>query len=866
MRRNYRNLFMVGVMAFATCLTSCKKDEGPTLDITVNDSEELAEEIRSTSATFTLKTSDVDSVAYYVEKGAVSESDYDATVLYATAREEGRVVPVVDGDNKIAVYSLEGNTEYTAFFVYAKDGKFVMKSKVFTTPAYDRLITVVESAKDGWKFHFNVPDSMYYMYAFTMTEWYNSSKTYGHTDITFLMDGKMLKGPQTVEIHNGDYWNENYDPEWDSPWYIHPGSAYTLLMAECDADGNILYEVNEDFVNDDPWMPWAPATRAGTATAPRMGEYTEEPNYDEAEYATGKFARQFLLAALEMVDSKINVELTGKTERRIKVRCTTEDDVQYVVAPMMKSQYNEFVGLVGKEAVASTLLEYYRSEAQMGTQDFEFDENYMWIELDSTYVISVVGIYEEDGSVLSYDSIHVTLTKSTLPAAEVTITGIENAETPNLVWFNVKSEKQNVVSAKHIANYTKEVQKMINDGYTYEDLINQYGEYLSQEDVNAINSAEGLTLSIYSFEDMESTLLIGAFNEEEGLTAYAGVSRSAEMPALEPVNSTLFDDLKGDWNATIVQQKSEQVWYEAEDGNWYAIDSIYYDTLYTSISLGTSFDNAPATFDASHEYYANVYDSHFNNAIENGASEAEAAAYATEMVANQFNEYKAMVAKYENKYKGQNYILGTGFDAAHEYASPWDLFCATNYTAYDVEELFYAYGPKLFFQVQQDGSLQLLGDANIMSLPPVSAWGGAEFVVVGNNPADINNPYNGAFPVEISDDKNTLVIKGVDNGGQMCYPAIGYWNWGWLFYSVSTCEDIVLTRAEGNDNEGDVVTRAAKLDLNKVADVRNCNNRIKRIALPEVGMPKAKTVEMNYVPVLEKLQEKFNKYNERMSK
>ena len=97
---------------------------------------------------------------------------------------------------------------------------------------------------------------------------------------------------------------------------------------------------------------------------------------------------------------------------------------------------------------------------------------------------------------------------------------------------------------------------------------------------------------------------------------------------------------------------------------------------------------------------------------------------------------------------------------------------------------------------------------------------------LGNNPADINNPYNGAFPVEISDDKNTLVIKGVDNGGQMCYPAIGYWNWGWLFYSVSTCQDIVLTRAEGNESEGAEVTRAAKLDLNKVADVRNCNNRI----------------------------------------
>lgn len=868
MRRNYRNLFMVGVMAFATCLTSCKKDEGPTVDITVNGSEELAEEIRSTSASFTLKTSGVDSVAYYVELGAASESDFDATVLYANAKEEGRVVPVADGKNTITVYSLEGNTEYTVFIVYAKDGKFVMKSKVFTTSAYERIITVVESAKDGWKFHINVPDTTYFMYAFTMTEWYNSARIqFGHSDIGFLMDGKMLKGPQTIEIHNGDYWVDE-PTEWDSPWYIHPGSAYTLLVAECDAEGNLLYEINENFAGDDPWGggwgPLAPATREGTTTAPRMGDYTEEPNYDDPEYATGLYARQHLLAALDIVDSKINVELTGKTERRIKVRCTTEDDVQYIVAPMMESVYNEFVGLVGEEAVASTLLEYYGSEVQMGTQDFEFDENYMWIELDSTYVISVVGVYAEDASVISYDSLHVTLTKSTLPAAEVTITGVENAETPNLAWFNIKSEKKNVYAAKHIANYTKEVQKMINDGNTYEDLINSYGEYLSEEDIKAINSDEGLTLSIYSMDDMESTLLIGAFNEEEGMTAYTGVSRSAEMPALEPVNSTLFEDLKGDWTATIVEQKSESNWVEV-DGSWFVVDTVYYDTLRTTITLGESFDKAPATFDASHEYYANVYDSHYYNALEKGATEAEAAEYAQAMVAEQFAEYKEKVAKYEAKYKGQNYILGQGFDAAHEYASPWDLFCAPNYTAYDVEELFYAYGPKLFFQVQQDGSLQLLGDANIMTLAPVSAWGGAEFVVVGYNPADYNSPYNGAFPVEVSEDKNTLVIKGVDNGGQMCYPAIGYWQWGWLNFSFRSCEDIVLTRGAVADEEnGEVVARVAA--KNDVANASSKNNRIKRTALPEVGMPKVKTVEMNYIPVVEKIQEKFNKLNERMSK
>ena len=861
MRRNYRNLFMVGVMAFATCLTSCKKDEGPTLDITVNGSEELAEEIRSTSATFTLKTSDVDSVAYYVEKGAVSESDYDATVLYATAREEGRVVPVVDGDNKIAVYSLEGNTEYTAFFVYAKDGKFVMKSKVFTTPAYDRIITVVESAKDGWKFHFNVPDSMYYMYAFTMTEWYNSSKTYGHTDITFLMDGKMLKGPQTVEIHNGDYWNENYDPEWDSPWYIYPGSAYTLLMAECDADGNILYEVNEDFVNDDPWMPWAPATRAGTATAPRMGEYTEEPNYDEAEYATGKFARQFLLAALEMVDSKINVELTGKTERRIKVRCTTEDDVQYVVAPMMESQYNEFVGLVGKEAVASTLLEYYRSEVQMGTQDFEFDENYMWILLDSTYVISVVGIYEEDGSVLSYDSIHVTLTKSTLPAAEVTITGIENAETPNLVWFNIKSEKKNVYAAKHIANYTKEVAKELNYGSTLEDLLTNYGEYLTEEDINAINSDEGLTICIPSMEDAETTLIIGAFNEEEGLTVYTGVSRSAELPALPeaPAYASLNENLKGEWTARIVQKHKEELWMSDETyENWWTVDSIWYDTLYTSLSFGAEFDNSPVSFDASHEAYSAAYDSHYYTAIENGASEAQADEYAKAQVDAQFAQYKNLAEKYKNKYKGQNYILGLGLDAVHAYATPWDLFCATNYTAYDVEELFYAYGPKLFFQVQQDGSLFLLGDMNISFLPPVATWNYFDMLLMGYNPngADESIVYNGAYPVEVVNN-DSIVIKGVEIDGEVYYPAFGAISYGWPTYLASTCEDIVLTRgAVVEDNTDDEVALAcvAKVANDKKARV---NNRIKRTYLPTEPL-KVNTVKMSFVPVLDQIKEKYN--------
>ena len=864
MKKNYRNLFMVGLMAFAACFTGCKEQsEINSLEVTVNGSDKFAEEIRSTSASFTIKTTGVESVAYLVEEGSVPESSKDAAVVYAKAEEEGRVVTVADNaTTTIDVFSLEGGKEYTIFFVYNKEGQLTIESKVFTTPAYSRLITVVESRKDGFKFHFNVPDTMNYKYALLPTEQYNAFRaSYRADDITFLNDGIQLKGPQTIDYTSEQDWYE----EGDGGFFIHPGSAFTLMIGQCDAEGNVLNnlgwveedeEYEEDYWDGEAYDPEADATRAGSASAPRMGGYTEEPWYDDYMYPTGLYARQNLLAALEMVESKIDVQLVGKTERRIKIRCTADDDVQYVVAPFEKNQYNELVNLVTEDAVASTLLEYFGSEQYSGTLDFEIDENWIYPEVDSTYIISVVGVYADDASVISHDTLHVTLTKSTLPAAELTITGCENPygdPTPNLVWFNIKSEKKNVHSAKHIANYTKDVVKELNYGFTYADLITYYGGELSEEDVQAINSDEGLYLSLYSLEDAENTLIVAAYNEEESEAIYTGVSRAAALPTLPeaPAYASLCEELKGDWTARVIRIKSE---YDYEI--WDYVTTV--DTTYSTISLGGDFDNSPEAFDANHEAYEMVYSDYFQSALDKGLSEEEAAVAAENRVAEQFAEYKKMVTKYEEKYKGQNYILGLGLEEAHTYATPWDLFCSPEYSAYDAEELFYAYGPKLFFQVQQDGSLSLLGDANILSLPPVAAWGWYEFVLAGNNPDDPSLFYSGAFPVEVSDDKNTLVIKSVEEQGMTFYPAIGYLDWGlnYLEGGFQTIADIVLTRgAAAEDEEVAEATRAPKVDLNK--EVKSKNNRIKRTYLPADGA-KVKTVKMTFVPVLDKIKEKYN--------
>ena len=869
MKKFFRNLFMIGTMAFVGLWASCDEqpidtptppnggvvDSIPAGTVVVDAVKFSVVNVNSTSATFSVTSSELDSVAYYVHEGAATE-DMDLIVLYATALEEGRVANLVEDSCAFSIYSLEANTEYTAFVVYTKDDQFVAESVTFTTVSYDRIINVVETRKTGFKFHFNVPDTMTYMYAFLPTEQYNSFRSYGWADdVTFLLDGRTLTGPQTVEINSEEDWLY----EGDGGFYIHPGSAYMLLMAECDAEGNLLYMENPDYQGGwgGGWGPLAPATRAGSSVAPRVGDYSEEVRTEDEFYPTGLYARQNLYAELTMVESKVKVELTGKTERRIKIRCTADDDVQYVVAPYEKSMYNEFVSLVTEEAVATTLLEYYGYEIYTGTQDFELDENILYMEPDSTYIISVVGVYADDASVLSYDSLHVTLTRSTLPAAVVEITQGTNPEgevTPDLVWFNIKAPEKNVYGAKHIANYTKEVQKMINQGYTYEELLSWYGGDLTEEDVQAINSDEGLTICISSMEDMESTLIIGAYNEEEGMSIYTGTARSAALPALEPVESSLYEDLKDEWTARIIQKHSEQLWMSDETGdNWWTVDTTWIDTTYTTLSLGKSFDNAPAVFNEDVDGYWDVFASHFNKALENGATEEQADEYAKAQVDAQFALYKEAAAKYENKYKGQNYMLGLGLEALHSYATPWDLFCSSDYVAYDVEEIFYAYGPKLFFQVQEGDQLVLLGDATVTYLPPVAGWNYYDVLLMGYNPTYANEGmyYTGSYPVEISEDKNTLVIKGIEAEGEIFYPALGSMGYGWPEFFTKTCADIVLTR-------GAAATRAAKVEFTAPKNVKAKNNRIKRTYLP-TEMLDVKAEQMNFVPVVDKIKEKYSK-------
>ena len=96
----------------------------------------------------------------------------------------------------------------------------------------------------------------------------------------------------------------------------------------------------------------------------------------------------------------------------------------------------------------------------------------------------------------------------------------------------------------------------------------------------------------------------------------------------------------------------------------------------------------------------------------------------------------------------------------NDWKSPYDLFVARDYTSVDVAQIIYDFGPKWFMEIQEDGSV--IVPFSSYYLPPMHNWPGYPFYVGAYSSAnafyDANETYPG-FPVEISEDGNTIVIK-----------------------------------------------------------------------------------------------------------
>ena len=799
MRKLYQCLFLLSTFALAGVLWSCSDDNDepdPNGDGTVLEVEAPASDaVFATSVTFKLKTKGAESYVYKAVEGA-NAAEPDPVVTYAEAQENGEVVTVTGDTDEATVTGLEGSKTYTVFFVFKVGSEYKIYSQVINTPKYSQMVTILKSDMFSITFHVEVPEDVYYSVGFISRENYETYKMiYGRQDVDFVtyngvMQDPRFKGPRNITIENGangyiGALNEKQYAEYADPYVIHPGTGYVLFVSQCAEDGTTddYSDIKDNGGGDDD-------SGVLLSSLPNIKEYTEEKPTSEVIDFTGLYAKTMLFSQqAKKGEGTVNVTIDRLTEQTALITYTPSDDIlQYAVAMIDDANLEEELTIIGGEdgLQASALL--YGSVLD-GVQQLAYS-----LQKDHTYTVCIVGLYNETGDIQSFQKVSgIKPIVSDNPAVEFQVTPLK-IENPYQVGFNIKAPNKDCFAFKYLFNYTKDWWPQLNslEGDDLEaniaSMIANYGQGVNNADIlNQINSSEGFDLVFSSMDDTESWLVLESYNSDEKTKLfYDGNNYKVSAAPLVPeehVNSELFQRLQGNWMATMTKNGAA-----------------------TPVSVPVTIAVSPKTVSVLPDDVKDKLVAYF---MENGSSKEQA----EKNVLSYFNEYKEKAAYYTKKYEGQNWMVATGFTYDKNYslfASSWDLFQSTEYSAFNTDELFRDYGPKMFFKIAKGENdkdevtvvttrYQDNGMDYYRYIDPVADWRGSLYLYAFN-PASAGSFYMADFPVEISDDMSTISIKSIEQDGVVYSPGFayeimagsGYFSWSF----PTTTDGIILKRVK----------------------------------------------------------------------
>lgn len=762
--------------------------------------------VSTTTAKLTLTTNGVLEVAHKVVKVAeAGETAPDAAIVFAEAE---KVLPVVDGENVLDVEGLEGATDYVVYVAMKLANEtFVLEECSFTTSEYgDQILTMISTSPFSVKFHVNMPDTADWVLLLGDRETYEQMKMYfGQSDAGFLESVGCVhyQGSQTIEIKDGDYWYTEED--WDGTvlgdmtYTIKPGSAYVMLISAA-----YHGKVPNVWPETERWMPYYEVAGGGggwddwvdddmgvmnTRGAMNLGEYTEVCT-DEGVTFTHEYAKQCFWtnpAALPAEGEGVEVTLRKLTERTAYFEMVpSENCLSYHVLPLSDEDYSMLTSFIGEAGMQAYVLNY--GEPLAGGNEYVMSG----LTVGANYHMMVTGLFEENGAVQSFHHSTFSPQESTLPLPVIEVTSVEEKNTHDKVYFNIKCSTKDATAGKYIANYVKDWIPELNSGYSYNDMVEMYGQILTEEELDQVNSDEGYELFYTTYEDVATRLAVVAYNEDEkaGEAVWAD-SKAAGLPAKTKVESSLYADLEGNW---VLNYWDTQSYLSSENSD----KSKKYRQFQTTITTNPDF--GPASFaawqgDASYDFVLGAL----------GGNEAR--------VKSLFDEYKAVAAYHKEKYASQNQIVSVNFPCGYyvkadkqNVYTPWDLFTSEYYSAYDNFELFYDFGPKVFFEVKDANTIVLKSDMN--ALPPMESFDGAYYMVgIGKNGTTNQYLLSCEFPVTVSEDKNTLTVHPVEYEGVLYYPGTVQYNYGYAYPQNVTYKELVYTRGTLEDAQSPVAAK-----------------------------------------------------------
>lgn len=786
------------------------------------------EKLKGNEFSLSVKEAGADFITLAVTASKPMEIAYKVTtkaqlVTPAVLFKTGEVIEVADGD---VIELREGIQQDTHYYIYAVArfdettySERISLEATTTKYEFNELITIVETYLDGYKAHITVPQE---------TKDRNHAIRAGSMPLSWYYLMTSSKGQTTVDVQaiasNGN------------PYEGHMFTDSTIVLNDknvilLDEKGNpVLDENNEQIDIHDPIVPGEPTiliageTYYGTPeefnyvvgyTAPTMDSWSV-PYFDpEKREWLGAFQKkEFFTKEPTLCDATVEIDIPEDeitvTDAMIYFEMS-DDAYSYFYIVLDNSTYNQILStyLNGNEDWYRWFLTSYIGFYEWGifpeTENIAVNAASSFVEPltgGETYHVLVTVFGDEDGATQRF--IHKTFKAKdkTKVAPVIDVTAIESSD-PYSVTFNIKAgadskgNVQPIMGAFWVCNYARDFELMFNADYTYATLLKNMGWTFSSEEIAQVNSPEGLTVTFPTLDGEVTRFAAYGCNDEytfnvidEEHTAGWADCKSPLAESVAPVSSELFTLLEGDWTASAKLRAMQQ----EPDGSILT----YHVDHKSKINISASAPELPATLDES------VYGLYAGTPEKPGKSKEE--------VDNMYEELKELSDLFtESRLVGQNRLLCSGFmdfDPAApqlgvnrlEFRSPYDLFVATDYSSVDVSQLIYDFGPKWFLQIQEDGSV--IVPFHSMMLPPMSNWPGYAFytggVADGMAFYDSNESYPG-FPVEISDDLNTITIKPIVlNDGATDYyyymNAIGVSQQGGLEIISTVITDIVLKR------------------------------------------------------------------------
>ena len=707
---------------------------------------------------------------------------------------KGTEVTVKSGEIIRVSLGLAENTKYYMYACAALNKKEFSKivTLPFETTQYNltELATVIDQYYDGYKMRLTLPketkdrkNAIRYNQCCLMM--YNHMKGNNDDYFSLLHNAGAYAVNDTTLVYSAD--NNWYQTDTDSDgdgeadwetWYnpISPGEPIVFVAGEFSWMEDTKEYENEYFAFPSGWesgyyMPLINTDyyKSDKKSQSSVGVIDWDYTHPLDAYWTGAFQRKhFRVKEPDLLDAGVEIKLAKVTPVNATIEFYPEEGVdQYAIGIFDESTYNDQVLplLNGNPdfmqwAVTSYFAAYtFGTRVTSGAVQMDLTSMYYQsaIQEQTKYIVFVTAMGNSNGTSQSFQTFEFETTKKVLPAPVIEVTAVESETTPFKATFNIKcaTYKDNpLMEAYYAANYTRDWKLKTNDGKTYFSILNGNIAF-SAEELSAINSEKGYTISFNSVDGETTRLAVLGYNTEytpNDVTSFTKDQiEKGECPAIAdvttpwtekktPVDPKYYANLVGDWTATAILQSGTNAKKTYEHQSKITISRNLYD-------YPSSLPN---------EVYK-IYD--------------EVADMDKEDVDAYWTEFEQLAKTFTtNRLMNQNRLLCLGWLDDDSFGrldakSPYDLFVDKTYSSVDVSSIYNDFGPKWYIEAVADknGNVSLIAPVDMNTLPPTANWS-VPFYLSAMEPKNyytITYAQEGtlAFPIEYDSENDKLTIK-----------------------------------------------------------------------------------------------------------